>query len=48
MNEEQHYGYKKIIWNGENREGNKVSPGVYFYKAKLGELIETKKMTLMK
>ena len=48
VNEEQHYGYKKIIWNGENREGNKVSPGVYFYKAKLGELIETKKMTLMK
>ena len=48
VNEEQHYGYKKIIWNGENRAGNKVSPGVYFYKAKLGELIETKKMTLMK
>ena len=48
VNEEQHYGYKKIIWNGENRGGNKVSPGVYFYKAKLGELIETKKMTLMK
>ena len=48
VNEEQHYGYKKIVWNGENRIGNKVSPGVYFYKAKLGELIETKKMTLMK
>ena len=48
VNEEQHYGYKKIVWNGENRVGNKVSPGVYFYKAKLGELIETKKMTLMK
>ena len=48
VNEEQHYGYKKIVWNGKNAVGNKVAPGVYFYKAKLGDLIETKKMVLVK
>ena len=45
---DQHYGYKKIVWNGENAKGNLVSPGVYFFKAELGPLIETKKMTLVK
>ena len=45
---DQHYGYKKIVWNGENAQGNLVSPGVYFFKAELGPLIETKKMTLVK
>ena len=45
---DQHYGYKKIVWNGENANGNLVSPGVYFFKAQLGSLIETKKMTLVK
>ena len=39
---------KKIVWNGENAKGNLVSPGVYFFKAELGPLIETKKMTLVK
>ena len=44
----QHYGYKKIVWDGKNSKGISVSPGVYFYKAELGPLIETKKMTLIK
>ena len=45
---DQHYGYKKIVWDGKNSKGISVSPGVYFYKAELGPLIETKKMTLIK
>ena len=39
---------KKIVWDGKNSQGISVSPGVYFYKAELGPLIETKKMTLIK
>ncbi len=45
---DQHYGYKKIVWNGQNANGSLVSPGVYFFKAELGPLTETRKMTLMK
>ena len=48
VDDDQHYGYKKIIWNGKNSKGNVVAPGVYFYRAELGSLIETKKMILLK
>jgi hypothetical protein len=48
IDQDQHYGYKKIIWDGKNAQGNLVSPGIYFYRAELGELIETKKMILLK
>ena len=48
VDDDQHYGYKKIIWDGKNSNGNVVAPGVYFYRAELGSLIETKKMILLK
>jgi flagellar hook assembly protein FlgD len=48
VNDYQNYGYKKIIWNGMNESGEMVPPGIYFYKAELGTLTETKKMVLLK
>ena len=48
VNDYQNYGYKKIIWNGMNESGEMVPPGIYFYKAELGPLTETKKMVLLK
>ena len=48
IDKDQHYGYKKIVWNGQNKNGKLVSPGVYFFKAELGPLTETRKMTLIK
>jgi hypothetical protein len=48
VNEEQHYGYKRIDWNGRDVNGSLVAPGVYFYQAKMGPLTETKKMVLLK
>lgn len=47
VNEEQHYGYKRINWDGKDINGSLVAPGVYFYRAELGPLTETKKMILM-
>ncbi len=44
----QHYGYKQIVWNGKDDSGALVSPGIYFFKAELGPLTETKKMVLLK
>ena len=48
VNSEQNYGYKKIVWAGKDNFGELVPPGIYFYKAELGFLTETKKMVLLK
>jgi len=41
-------GYKSIQWNATNNIGAPVSAGVYLYKIKAGDLVETKKMILLK
>jgi flagellar hook assembly protein FlgD len=48
VNEEQNYGYKKLEWGGKDQSGNLVAPGIYFYRAVMGPLTETKKMVLLK
>ena len=48
VNEEQHYGYKRIDWDGRGKTGHLVAPGIYFYRAVMGPLTETKKMVLLK
>ncbi len=48
IDEEQHYGYKNINWDGRDKNGNLVAPGIYFYRAEMGPLTETKKMILLK
>ena len=48
VNQKQHFGYKKIVWNGKNSAGNLVAPGIYLYKAELGSHVEMKKMVLIK
>ena len=48
VNQKQHFGYKKIVWNGKNSAGNLVAPGIYLYKAELGSHVEMKKMILIK
>ncbi len=51
VNEEQEARYYKIIWNGKDQFGNKVSSGVYFYQivARSKEKIftKTKKLILL-
>ncbi|MCK4338376.1 MAG: T9SS type A sorting domain-containing protein [Candidatus Cloacimonetes bacterium] len=37
-----------IVWDGTDEDGNKVSPGVYFYKLSYGKNSVTKKMILLK
>ena len=44
----QSSGYKSIQWNATNNIGAPVSAGVYLYKIKAGDLVETKKMILLK
>ncbi len=48
LNETQEAGQHKIIWQGDNNEGKRVSSGSYFYRVKSGNKEIVNKMMLMK
>jgi len=41
-------GYKSVIWDATNDLGQLVSAGVYFYRIKSGDFVQTKKMVLLR
>jgi len=48
MNNYQDAGFRTVIWNSTNNQGNPVSAGVYFYQVRAGSGIQTNKMLLLK
>jgi flagellar hook assembly protein FlgD len=48
VSENQSAGYYNVIWDGTNGIGNKVNSGMYVYVLKSGQLLESRKMILMK
>jgi hypothetical protein len=44
----QSAGVYETTWDGTNRTGEKVASGIYFYRIKAGENVETRKMLLLK
>ena len=48
VNTTQNAGYKSVIWNATNNQGNPVSAGVYLYQIHAGDFVQTKKMVLLK
>jgi len=41
-------GEHSVVWNGRDDDGRTVSSGVYFYRIKAGDFVDSKKMVLMK
>ncbi len=48
VDEYQSAGTKKVVWDGRNENGEKVSSGIYFYRLDAGNYVQTKKMSLLK
>jgi hypothetical protein len=48
VNEPQAAGYKQVVWDGKNDQGDNVSSGVYFYRINAGKYHSVLKMSLLK
>ncbi len=48
VNQYQEAGYKSVRWNATNNYGKPISAGMYFYKIRAGEFVQTRKMVLLK
>ena len=41
-------GYYRMRWDGRNGNGQTMGTGVYFYRVRIGEMVQVRKMTLVK
>lgn len=48
VNEEKPPGEYQVIWNGRADSGKDVASGVYFYKLRIGDLTQSRKLVLVK
>ena len=41
-------GYHRAIWEGDDASGRQVGSGIYFYRVRVGESMQVRRMTLVK
>lgn len=48
VNGRQSAGLQQVVWDGRDDNGYQVASGIYLYRLRAGDLIQTKKMTLLR
>ena len=48
VNETRDPGFNSVQWNATNNQGEPISAGVYLYSIEIDDLIQTRKMILLK
>lgn len=48
VNGRQSAGSQEVVWDGIDDKGNQVASGIYMYRLRAGNYMQTKKMTLLK
>lgn len=48
VDEPQAAGRYQVVWDGKDESGDEVASGIYFYKLKIGEHSQTKRMVLIR
>ncbi|TDI94656.1 MAG: T9SS type A sorting domain-containing protein, partial [Caldithrix sp.] len=48
LNSHQQPGVKSVVWDGRNAPGIKVGSGIFIYRLQAGDIVQTKKMILLK
>jgi len=48
VDEEKLPGNHRVVWDGKDQSGEEVTSGIYFYRLKSDEYVETKKMILLR
>jgi len=48
VNGEQGPGSYSATWDGHNQRGETVASGIYIYRLKAGDFLQTRKMLLLK
>jgi hypothetical protein len=48
LNDELSAGYYSVVWDGRDDDGKQAASGIYFYRMKSGDYLQSRKMLLMK
>jgi hypothetical protein len=48
LDQREPLGYKRVVWDGKNQNGETISSGIYFYRIEAEGFVQSKKMLLLK